>query len=242
MNTTFYTQDVSLRGFCIAHLLSMGFNVSSCDKIEKIDNIILNNNINCLLLDIDEKHINWIDLINNIKENKKTLGLFIIAITSHDNDNEYINNLIMKCGFNAILYKNNLFSSSINKIIPLLINYNKNDERRKFVRIKPHSNEKIGIEFKINTLLKNEISIIGQVIDISPEGVGIHLENKEDLKNVIENDLYINSLKIKIENKIFICDGFIVRKKDSKMAIKYIKTDNDFKNGLACYILKKINY
>jgi|GEM_PF-3949380 len=240
MVTTLYTTDASIRGSCITQLLFMGFNVLSCDKIEKVNKILKEEKVDCLLIDIDDKENNWIDFVKKIKHDEVTSGLFIIAISSLKNQ-LFINNFIMESGVNAIFYKNQSFADSLHKITPVLMNYNKQKEKRKFHRVIPAIDDILNAEFHINGILNNG-HFSGKVIDISPVGIAISLDNKYDMDHIKANNTYINKLTILINNEAYICDGFVLRKKNDILAIKYLKTDNSFRSGIAEYISQRMIY
>lgn len=239
MNIVLYTKDASIRGSCITQLLFLGFSVFSSDKFEKIDALLAKDNVDCLIADIDDEGINWVEFINKLKESKKHEFLFIVLITSQKNN--ILNSLIMDCSINAVLFKINSFIESIQKMTPSLFNHKKIKSKRKHIRISPDAEDNVSAEININGLT-NINSLQAKVKDLSAIGIAIGFEDKEHLKHLNEKNCYINSLKINIGTDTYSCDGFVVRKNSEFVAIKYINTNSVFRSGIAEYISKKISH
>jgi response regulator RpfG family c-di-GMP phosphodiesterase len=239
MNIVLYTKDASIRGSCITQLLFLGFSVFSSDKFEKINAFLTKDNVDCLIVDIDDEEINWIEFINKLKESKKHEFLFVVLITSQKNN--ILNSIIMDCSINAVLYKTNSFNDSIQKMTPSFINHKKFKSKRKHIRISPDVEDEISAVININGLTSIN-SLQAKVKDLSPISIAIGFEDKEHLKYINEKNCYINTLKINIGNDTYSCDGFVVRKNCEFIAIKYINTNSIFRSGIAEYISRKISH
>lgn len=239
MRSILYTKDETIRGQLVARLLYMGVNVFSVNSFEKFELLLDSNEITCIFLDIDNDIINSIEFIKRIREHENNLEVFISIITSRENE-QYLPDYVCE-GVNTIFYKEQAFADYILKIIPKIYESLKLYEKRRFERVVPRTVDDVGINIEIKGK-SNYGFFKGRLIDISVAGLALELEDKLALDHIKEDDANINTLQVKIGDKIYYCDGVVTRKSDAKIAVRYTKTNKFFRDGISSFILKKINY
>lgn len=237
MNVVLNTKDDSIKGSFLTHFLFMGVNIFPTNNIEEMFICINKHEVSCMILDIDDNSIDWIMFVKRIKCNQKLNRMKIIILNSN-RAKIFLKNIIIE-GVDILLEKHLLTNFAIEKIANKLLEMNKYNDKRQYMRVIPDDNEKIFVNIEIKGKA-NFGYLKGRIIDLSVIGAAIRVQNKESFDIIKENKTQINTLQIIINKKVYFCDGTVLRKSNGVIVVKYNHINEFFKIGIADYISKKI--
>lgn len=237
MNIVLLSSDDHIKGPFITHFLFMGFNIFPAANIEKLFELLNKHSVNFIILDVEDSSVDWVKLIEKIKNNFDLKSLFIIILHANRSMG-FLKKVIMQ-GVNLIVNKSDLDTYTIENIAQKMMSENKQNDQRKFLRIVPNDNEDVYANIEIKGK-SNYGYFKGKLLDLSVLGAAIKLEDKEPLTFIREKATQISTLQIVINKKIYFCDGLVLRKFNDVIVVKYEHINEFFKIGIADYISKKI--
>lgn len=243
MNVFLYSPESYLKELFIEVLFSCGITVYSKDDISQSIKDIVDKNVDSIFLDVDQTGIDWVNVIQFIKNKTTARNVFIVIMTASINK-DYINSFLI-AGVTAIFDKKQTLKTYMGQIKTLLTLFDEEMrkdglERRKYIRVKVRLDEKIQINVEIAG--KEHLGNFSNVLlDISLVGAAFKIENAKLLKLFQHKHTTISNLQIMINKRVYFCEGELVRLANNLGVVQFKKTNDFFNFGIAHYIYKKLN-
>lgn len=224
----------SLKDYLINKLISSGIEVYVANSLERAETIFDKVKISILVVDIDNKKVNYFDFIKNLREKKNTEALRIILLTK--NIEKDILSKYIPHGLIGFLPKNLDLEIYPRKIVKFIDSHLSQNEKRRNVRITPAENDKISIRLPITG--KESDRVEADVIDLSIQGVAFKFRDS-DHKNYYHLNQEIRLAEIDIAGRRYISNVKLVRVGDVSVAV-YINPKESFVNSIAKFIFDKL--
>ena len=217
-------------------LLSLGIKgilvLNYDDAKKEIDN---NNNLSSVIIDVDNKSLNGIKLIEEIN-NKYTNKHLIIIIHTISTNRNFITKLI-GIGINGILFKPFSAEKAAVKLKQILVTSNSHkNEHRKHIRIVPDPDELLRLYFR---LPNSSVLVSGKIRNLSIGGVAVELF-KSPKKNLIQKGIFLPKLQFTLNTREITPSGTILLFKKDILILRFNTFSMEDKHTLAEYIYNKI--
>ena len=202
------------------------------DALEYLKN---NRDISAVIVDIDNKDVEGIKLVQYLRENDDTKGIKVIVHTIKTNKDFVVK--MAELGIGGYLLKPFEEKQTYEKLKKILSNLEDHYTGRKHIRVKPEQDEFLELHFRIPGYQK---LLSGKFIDISMGGVAVELFNLPK-NQMLEKGAKIPALNFVLSSRQFAPSGEVVLKKGNILAIKFTEMSTENKNNLARFIFKRVS-
>ncbi len=216
-------------------LLTLGVKgIPVANKDEALE-ILKNKDISGAIIDVDNKEVEGLKLIEEIKHNEKTRNIHII-VHSVQSQKEFVLKMV-EMGVVGYLLKPMEEETTTEKLKKILQKLETHRLERKHIRVKPDPEEIPRLHFRLTEYPK---LISGKILDISMGGVAVELFNPPP-EGVLQPKMKIPSIQFTLLNKQINAEGEIVIARGNVIAIKFTNIPREDSINLAKYIFKQIS-
>ncbi len=194
-----------------------------------------NQDITGLIVDIDNKDVEGIKLIEYLRGNNRMKDIKIIVHTIQSNKDFVIK--MIELGVAGYLLKPFAEEQAYRKLENILNKLSNHHKDRKHIRVKPEADELLRLHFK---LPGHEKLLSGKILDISMGGVAAELFNPPENK-ILTPGTSIPAINFVLSTRQLSPSGDIVLQKGNFIAIKFKNMGSKDKNNLARFIFKRIS-
>jgi hypothetical protein len=195
------------------------------DTLEKKD-------IQMLIFDYDSDKYSKFEIIKKVKLTNNDL---VIIVLTYKSDFDFVKKS-HELGIFSIIPKIEDVSRQFAEITIALSNLSgKKEEKRKYMRVKPKSDEKNFVKMKIPGI---QTIYTGRVLDISMGGALVDF-----LENISDSLLYVGkvtALNMQIENMVLRLECNVVLKRGKSVALRFKNLNEANLSNLSRYILTRI--
>ncbi len=237
MNVLLSINSDSLEKMLIFKLIPKGINLKKQNNLKELLDAVSSENHFCLIDEGLHKENELFEVIENIKKDDQKKSCRIILLTkvsAIEILKEYV-----KKGIDTVIQRSLKDEEIIKKFMTFLENIEDQHTQRKYIRIKPSTNELIQVKIEFPQLKK---AITGKVTDISMGGAAATFE-KNDLVYFKENNIFSNAKILIAESmvdeekkKAIITDLKLVKKSKEMAAFSFVNMKDYSKDFLANYI------
>ncbi len=197
--------------------------------------ILKNKEIRGAIIDVDNREVEGLQLIEDIKGNEKTKNIHII-VHSVQSQREFVLKMV-ELGAVGYLLKPLNEEETTEKLKKILQKLESHRGERKHIRVKPDPEDIPRLHFRLSDYPK---LISGKILDISMGGVAAELFNPPE-EDILKPKTPIPSIQFTLLNKQINAEGEIVLTKANVIAIKFINMSKEDSLNLAKYIFKQIS-
>ncbi len=216
-------------------LLSLGIRGIPLANREKALETLKNKEVSGAIVDVDNKEVEGLQLIEELKNNDKTKNIHII-VHSVQSQKDFVLKMV-EMGVVGYLLKPMEEETTVEKLKKILQKLETHRTERKHIRVKPDPEDIPRLHFRVADYPK---LISGKILDISMGGVASELFNPPP-ENVLQPKTKIPSIQFTLLNKQINAEGEIVIVKGNIIAIKFTNMPKEDSINLAKYIFKQIS-
>ncbi len=236
MNSLVVDSSPAIRNSLCYILLSLGIKGIPCaDRDQALTAIKeLEEDLFSAIVDIDNKEVEGVELIKELKQNPKTMDIKIIVHTIQSNREAVIKMLEMGIiGYLLKPYNETETYDKLNKIFNRL----EGGEKRKHIRITPDPEDLLRVYFRI-TGYPHLIS--GKIVNLSMGGLALELYSPVE-QQLLTVNTHISSIHFTLGSKQISPSGVAVMRKDKHLALQFNAINQNDSMVLAKYIFTRIN-
>ncbi len=215
-------------------LLSLGYRGFIVKSREDALPVIKEKDIAAIIIDVDNKDVEGLKLIDDLRNNEKRHIPFIIH--SINSKRDFVLKMV-ELGCIGYLLKPIDENKTLEKLKKILLKLENHDQQRKHIRIKPDPEEMLRLHFRVPGYSK---LIAGKILDLSMGGVATELFNPPQ-GNILRAGVKIPSIQFSLMAKSISAEGVIVAVKENIVAMRFTELSNEDRMNLARYIYKKIS-
>ena len=215
-------------------LLSLGYKGHMVENREAALSLLEEKDISAIIIDVDNKDVEGLKLIEDLSNNEKRHIPFIVH--SVNSRKEFVLKMV-ELGCIGYLLKPIDENKSLEKLKKILSKLENHDQQRKHIRIKPDPEEMLRLHFRIPGYSK---LIAGKILDLSMGGVATELFNPPQ-GNVLMAGVKIPSIQFSLLAKSVSAEGVIVAVKGNIIAIRFTELSSEDRMNLGRYIYNKIS-
>jgi len=236
MNFIVTESSKSIRYLVSYMLLSFGIKgIPIKNYKETLEYLKNNRDISGIIVDIDNKDVEGIKLVQYLRENDDTKEIKVIVHTVKTSKDFVVK--MAELGIAGYLLKPFEEKQTYKKLQKILSNLEDHYTGRKHIRVKPEPDELLRLHFRIPGYQK---LLSGKIVDISMGGVAVELFNLPE-KQILFPGKIIPALNFVVGTRQLSPSGEVVLQKGNLTAIKFIKMGNEDKNNLARFIFKRVS-
>jgi two-component system chemotaxis response regulator CheY len=237
MNCIILEKNTDIRDGLATVLLSMGIKgVPVASREEALSVIKEDSEISSAILDVDNKDLEALELLKELRENADTKHIKVIIHTVQSN-REYVVQMV-EMGVHGYLLKPFQPDTTFKKLHSILIGEGaEQKEQRQHIRVNPDPNELLRLHFKLPHL-SNLVS--GKIRNISMGGLALELL-KPPAEGSIQNGTRIPKLEFTLNSQPLSPTGTAVLMKGNILAVRFEALTEADKNNLARYIYKRLS-
>lgn len=244
MKVLFYTRDQNLSDSFTNELILMGIWLKNLSDLEQLNQLIENQKYHCIILDIDDKSVDWLFLIHSLRSSNGINKETQVVLLSSSSNQEYLEPFLTE-NINAIFDKKQSLTqylSNLRSIFLLLENELPAEEKRRYTRIQPAEKEQIWLSID---LAGKNTSYKAKVRDISVIATAALME-KKDLLELVKEGQEIENIQFSINKKTVFTKGIALRvaidPKDQNhiLVFSYYNPNANFQKILVQYIYHKM--
>ncbi len=224
----------SKKDYLISRFIAQGIKAFHVDTQEQFEDIIGKKDITHIIINFDSKAIDWFDFISRLKNNSSQANYNIIA-ESVNKKKEFINSLL-QIGVIGFIYSSMNKEQTYKKILSVLKKNQRNNERRKHIRIKLKPENNAQVTFRIpNT----DVIIKGRVTDLSVVAIAFKIQDKRESMYFKDGDI-IEKAQFRFKNKNMLVNLKIL-KSDILSVAYFFDTNPNVIMNISKIIYDKIN-
>jgi len=217
-------------------LLSFGIKgIPAASRRDAWELLAAHGGIEGAIIDIDNKEVEGVALVRELKENEKTRNLTIIVHTVQSRK-EFVLSMI-DIGVAGYLLKPFDPETAHAKLSPILAKVATHDKQRKHIRIQPDESELARVHFRLPS---HPSLVSGRIIDISLGGIAVELLNPAD-PALLAPESQIQKLEFVLAGRELAPSARIVMLKSNVLALRFSEMSSSEKTALERYIFKRIS-
>jgi two-component system chemotaxis response regulator CheY len=187
------------------------------------------------IVDIDNKDVEGIQLIQALKENERTRGMSIIVHTVQSSKDFVMRMIDM--GVAGYLLKPFSPDTAKAKLAVIFSKLATHNSQRKHIRVKPDPDELARVSFRVSN---SPQLVSGRIIDISLGGIAVELFNPPAAE-LMTPGMPISRLVFALAGKELAPSGSVVLYKSKVLALRFDIINPHDKKALERYIFKRIS-
>jgi two-component system chemotaxis response regulator CheY len=196
------------------------------EKGEKIDGAIV---------DIDNKEVDGMELVAELKRSEETRGASVIVHTIQTSKDVVMR--MVDLGVAGYLLKPYNPDQARSKLASIFSKLATHNSQRRHIRVKPNPDELARVSFRLG---KSSSLISGRIVDISLGGLAAELFNPPE-KEPIEAGTPLFRTEISLAGKVLTPSASAVLYKSNVLAAKFDILNPNDKKALERYIFKSIS-
>lgn len=187
------------------------------------------------IVDIDNRDVDGIQLINDLKASEATRRIAVIVHTIQTRK-EFVRKMV-EIGVAGYLLKPFSPDSAKAKLEAILSKLSTHNSSRRHIRVIPDPDELTRVSFRVSGI-KQLMS--GRIIDISLGGIAIELFNPPE-NNLFTHGIPISRLDFALAGKALTPSGSVVVCKSRVLAVRFDQMSASDRQVLERYIFKRIS-
>jgi len=187
------------------------------------------------IVDIDNKDVEGIQLINDLKgaENTRRIAVIVHTIQSRK---EFVRQMV-EIGVAGYLLKPFSPEATKEKLEAILAKLSTHNASRKHIRVSPDPDELTRVSFRISGIRQ---LLTGRIVDISLGGIAVDLFNPPP-ENPFTEGIPIPRLEFTLDGKALSPRGTVVVYKPRVLAVRFESMSSADRQNLERYIFKRIS-
>jgi two-component system chemotaxis response regulator CheY len=187
------------------------------------------------IVDIDNKSVDGVQLINDLKANDRTRGMSVIVHTVQSSK-ELVMSMV-ELGVAGYLLKPFKPETAKAKLAVIFSKLSTHNSQRRHIRVKPDPDELVRVSFRI----PNESHLVsGRIVDISLGGMAVELFNPPP-EEIFTSGAMLSQMKFALSGKEIAPQASVVLFKAKVLAIHFDSLSQSDKQSLERYIFKSIS-
>jgi CheY-like chemotaxis protein len=187
------------------------------------------------IIDIDNKDVDGIRLITDLKGSENTRGIAVIVHTIQTNKDLVLR--MVDLGVAAYLLKPFNPDTTKAKLAAVFSKLATHNSQRRHIRIKPNPDELARVSFRLG---RSKQLISGRIVDISLGGMAAELFNAPDNESLTIGTS-LSKMEISLAGKILTPSSSLVIYKSKILAVRFDILNPPDKKALERYIFKSIS-
>jgi two-component system OmpR family response regulator len=187
------------------------------------------------IVDIDNKDVDGIQLIRDLKESEKTRGMSVIVHTVQTSKDFVMRMVDLGvAGYLLKPFDQDAAKAKLTSIFSKLATHN---SQRRHIRIRPSADELARVSFRVGTSTQ---LTSGKIVDISLGGMATELFNPPD-DGAISTGTALTRMEISLAGKVLTPSSSVVLCKANVLAVRFEILGPADKKALERYIFKNIS-
>ena len=217
-------------------LLSFGIKgLPASSRSEALAAIEAQHGIEGAIIDIDNRDVQGIQLVNDLKAAEATRRIAVIVHTIQSRK-EFVRKMV-EIGVAGYLLKPFSPDSAKNKLEAILSKLSTHNASRRHIRVSPDPDELTRVSFRVRGLTQ---LMSGRIIDVSLGGIAIELFNPPG-DNLFTKGIPISRLDFALAGKALAPSGTVVIYKSRVLAVRFDTMSPSDRQVLERYIFKRIS-
>jgi len=187
------------------------------------------------IVDIDNKDVDGIQLITDLKESERTRGMSVIVHTVQTSKDIVMR--MVDLGVAGYLLKPFDPDAAKTKLTAIFSKLATHNSQRRHIRIRPSSDELARVSFRIG---RSRQITSGRIVDISLGGMAAELFNPPDADS-ISHGTPVSGMEIALAGKVLGPSASVVMYKLNILAVRFDILNPADKKALERYIFKSIS-
>jgi two-component system, chemotaxis family, chemotaxis protein CheY len=228
--------SLSVRESLCFVLLSFGVRgIPVPDRPGAMDALKKGDTIDGAIIDIDNKSVDGVQLINDLKGSEHTRGMSIIVHTVQSSK-ELVMSMV-DLGVAGYLLKPFKPETAKSKLAVIFSKLSTHNSQRRHIRVKPDPDEMVRVSFRI----PNESHLVsGRIVDISLGGMAVELFNPPATE-IFSSGIMLSQMKFALSGKEISPQASVVLFKSKVLAVRFDSLSPSDKQSLERYIFKSIS-
>ena len=187
------------------------------------------------IIDIDNKEVDGISLISDLKGTESTRGISVIVHTIQTSK-DFVMRMV-DLGVAGYLLKPFDPDKAKAKLAAIFSKLATHNSQRRHIRIKPNADELARVSFRIG---RSKQLTSGRIVDISLGGMAAELFNPQE-SDAISQGTALSRMEISLAGKVLSPSASVVLYKSSVLAVRFDILNPADKKTLERYIFKSIS-
>jgi two-component system chemotaxis response regulator CheY len=228
--------SLSVRESLCFVLLSFGIRgIPVADRAAAMNALSTGEAIEGAIIDIDNKSVDGVQLINDLKENAHTRGMSIIVHTVQTSK-ELVMSMV-ELGVAGYLLKPFKPETAKTKLATIFSKLSTHNSQRRHIRVKPDPDQMVRVSFRV----PNESHLLsGRIVDISLGGMAVELFNPPATE-IFSSGVMLSQVKFALSGKELSPQASVVLFKSKVLAVRFDSLVPSDKQSLERYIFKSIS-
>jgi DNA-binding response OmpR family regulator len=217
-------------------LLSFGIRgIPAASRKEASEALQSEERIDGAIVDIDNKDVDGIELVRELKESEATRRMSVIVHTIQSSKDFVLQ--MVELGVAGYLLKPFSQDTAKAKLAVIFSKLATHDSQRKHIRVKPDPGELARVSFRLSQPSR---LVSGRIIDISLGGIAVELFNPPPLE-LLPTGTPVARLELALAGKELAPSGSVVLYKSKVLALRFENIEAADKKALERYIFKSIS-
>jgi two-component system, chemotaxis family, chemotaxis protein CheY len=217
-------------------LLSMGVKgVPAATRAAAWDAINAATDLEGAIVDIDNKDVDGISLVADLRQQPRTKGLAVIVHTIQSGKDFVLQ--MIEAGVAGYLLKPFEASRTREKLSPILAKISTHNGERRHFRVKPDPGDLARVHFRLNGVAQ---LLSGKILDVSLGGMAVELLTPP-AEGVLQTGTHIPRLEFALGGRELAPEATVVLLKLNVLALKFDSIAAADTRSLERYIFKKIS-
>jgi len=217
-------------------LLSFGIKgIPAASRSEALAALKAHNGIEGAIVDIDNRDVEGIQLVNDLKADEVTRRIAVIVHTIQTRK-EFVRRMV-EIGVAGYLLKPFSAETARPKLEAILSKLSSHNASRRHIRVSPDPDELTRVSFRIRGIPQ---LMSGRIVDVSLGGMAIELFNPPP-DNLFTQGIPIPRLEFALAGKALAPPGSVVICKSRVLAVRFETMSASDRQGLERYIFKRIS-